>query len=83
MKVKMDDSKKASYGAELALIRSNSQPHKVIGKCPRCGGDIIEGKAAFGCSNWRQGCKFVIWKQSEHRLWLLVNMMLLQSQQLD
>ncbi len=27
--------------------------------CPVCGkGEIIEGNAAFGCSAWREGCKF-------------------------
>ncbi|APH14465.1 DNA topoisomerase family protein [Clostridium sporogenes] len=33
-----------------------------IGKCPLCGGTIIEGKKGYGCSNWKNGCKFVIWK---------------------
>ena len=29
--------------------------------CPACGqGTIIKGKAAYGCSNWKNGCKFVI-----------------------
>ncbi|MBF0117277.1 MAG: DNA topoisomerase 3 [Desulfobacterales bacterium] len=31
-------------------------------KCPKCGGEIIEGKKGFGCSNWKKGCKFVVWK---------------------
>jgi DNA topoisomerase-3 len=42
-----------------------TQP-KTLGKCPACGGEIIEGKRGFGCSNWREelgGCKFVIWKE--------------------
>ncbi len=33
-----------------------------IGKCPLCGGTIIEGKKGYGCSNWKNGCGFVIWK---------------------
>jgi DNA topoisomerase-3 len=37
---------------------------KVMGKCPLCGSDIIEGKKGFGCSAWKsKGCKFVIWKE--------------------
>lgn len=39
---------------------------KAIGKCPGCGGDIIEGTKGYGCSNWREqdgGCKFTIWKE--------------------
>lgn len=33
-----------------------------LGVCPRCGGMIIEGQKGYGCSNWREGCKFVVWK---------------------
>ena len=34
----------------------------IIGQpCPLCGkGTIIKGRAAYGCSNWKNGCKFVI-----------------------
>lgn len=38
---------------------------EVIGKCPVCGGDVVESQKAFGCSRWREadgGCKFTIWK---------------------
>lgn len=31
-------------------------------KCPKCGNDITENAKAFGCSNWKNGCKFTIWK---------------------
>ncbi len=37
----------------------------VIGKCPACGGEVVEGNKGFGCANWREregGCRFVIWK---------------------
>lgn len=35
-----------------------------LAECPRpgCGGRIIEGKRGFGCTNYRTGCSFVIWK---------------------
>lgn len=37
---------------------------KNLGICPQCRkGNIIEGKNAFGCSEWKQGCKFAIWKE--------------------
>jgi DNA topoisomerase-3 len=36
---------------------------RVIGHCPLCGGEIKENRAAFSCSNWKTGCKFVIWKK--------------------
>lgn len=36
-----------------------------IGKCPVCGNDIIEGKKGFGCTNWKNGCKYTIWKNDK------------------
>lgn len=33
-----------------------------FGTCPKCGGDVIEGQKGFGCANWREGCRFVLWK---------------------
>jgi DNA topoisomerase III len=55
----------------------NNEEKEPIGKCPLCGGDIIENFRAFGCSNYvkkkknnkknkddeqDEGCKFAIWK---------------------
>ena len=32
--------------------------------CPKCGqGQIVEGKKGFGCNRYREGCKFVVWKE--------------------
>lgn len=41
-----------------------SKFHEIIGVCPFCGGNIIEGTRGFGCSNWKEpiSCKFTIWK---------------------
>ena len=48
----------------LTFIDKSTTPNNVnsIVKCPKCSGDIFEGKKGFGCSQWKQGCKFVIWK---------------------
>ena len=33
-----------------------------LGKCPVCGGEISKNKFGnFGCSNWKSGCKFMIY----------------------
>ncbi|OKP96536.1 type IA DNA topoisomerase [Paenibacillus sp. P46E] len=39
---------------------------KVIGACPRpgCGGLIFMGRKGYGCSHYKEGCKFVIWKET-------------------
>ena len=35
----------------------------VEGACPVCGkGNITENEKAFGCSRWKQGCGFTLWK---------------------
>lgn len=36
-----------------------------LGKCPACGSAVIEGRKGFGCSNWKSGCKFVVWKNDK------------------
>jgi DNA topoisomerase-3 len=34
-----------------------------LGDCPRCGRPVIEGTRGFGCSGWKDGCPFVLWKE--------------------
>ncbi len=53
---------------EAVIIKSSSDygNHESLGKCPACGSDIIEGQKGFGCSNWKGGCKFVIWKDDKY-----------------
>src|SRR5262249_36611935 len=33
-----------------------------LGPCPLCGSAVVEQERSFGCSGWRAGCKFAIWK---------------------
>lgn len=37
-----------------------------VGKCPLCGSDIIETERAFGCSGWKSGCKYTLWKNDKY-----------------
>ncbi|NIK76641.1 DNA topoisomerase-3 [Paenibacillus castaneae] len=48
---------------------SSSDGPTVITICPRpgCGGSIFMGRKGYGCSHYKEGCKFVIWKQSYGR----------------
>jgi DNA topoisomerase-3 len=32
-----------------------------MGKCPNCGAGVVKNKKGWGCSNWKNGCKFQIW----------------------
>ncbi len=53
-------------------MASNEEDHKKdpvkkngLGKCIKCeDGEILENSKAFYCSNWKQDCKFTIWKNS-------------------
>ncbi|MCB6993132.1 type IA DNA topoisomerase [bacterium 210820-DFI.6.37] len=38
---------------------------EIIGTCPECGNPVIESEKAFGCSNWKNGCGFTIWKNDK------------------
>src|SRR5690606_38146912 len=43
-----------------ALVRDGQRvPVDGLGRCPRCGSGIVEGREGFGCSAWRDGCGFV------------------------
>lgn len=42
---------------------SNSSSKEDLGECPSCKkGKITENVKGFGCSEWKNGCKFTIWK---------------------
>jgi DNA topoisomerase-3 len=47
------------------IIGQTTAAHHVkrFGPCPRCEGSIIEGQRGYGCSRWKSGCDFVIWKE--------------------
>ena len=61
-KVASPVKKKASNSASKAKAASLPTNDTIIGKtCPVCGkGSIIKGKSAYGCSRWKEGCKFVL-----------------------
>lgn len=51
---------------EFKMNEMQQQIEEPLGKCPACGGNVIEGKKGFGCANWRQqdgACRFVVWKK--------------------
>lgn len=62
--------KKGRFRASLILENGETKfvfaEKEPIGKCPVCGKPIYENAKAFGCSGWKEGCKFVIWKTSKY-----------------
>ena len=61
------DSIKQDEDIVILHATSKSEDKKVefLGKCPLCSNAVIEGQKGFGCSNWKSGCKFVIWKNDK------------------
>ena len=51
-------------GEQGGIIPSEFSIHssKVALVCPKCGKPLQETDRAFGCSGWREGCDFKIWK---------------------
>jgi DNA topoisomerase III len=49
---------------------SPSDGPAIVGNCPRpgCGGSLFMGRKGYGCSHYKEGCKFVIWKESYGRM---------------
>ena len=38
--------------------------HSRLGDCPLCQKPVIEGRKGYGCSDWKAGCQFVLWKEA-------------------
>ncbi|MBM82656.1 MAG: DNA topoisomerase III [Planctomycetaceae bacterium] len=59
----------AAYTTEI--INSSDQPEAdetAWGKCPKCNNAIIQGKRGFGCSKWKDGCGFVLWREYQNHV---------------
>ena len=58
----------AEYTAQI--VRSGESAlvdeHR-LGNCPRCGSEVIQGNRGYGCSAWKDGCKFVLWPTYKDR----------------
>lgn len=56
------DKIKAHQTSSLVIPKEKKE---ILGKCPSCGGQVIELPKSFGCSNWKNGCKYTIWKNDK------------------
>lgn len=53
------EAKKAAAAEKRAKAPKKApaiKKQKVPAKCPLCGGEVLKGKTAYGCANWRTGC---------------------------
>lgn len=51
-------------GKYIDLVRQKAEKLP-IGKCPRCGKNIYEGKLNFYCESGKDGCGFTLWKEDK------------------
>ncbi|WP_143317597.1 type IA DNA topoisomerase [Clostridium sp. HBUAS56017] len=58
--IKKDTSMLSSFKVDLP------EGSESLGKCPICGNDVIENEKNFGCVNWKNGCKYTIWKDDKY-----------------
>ncbi len=57
------ESAKGGRGAKGGGTKPKSA--KLGARCPVCGqGEVTENARAFGCSRWKEGCKFTVWKDA-------------------
>ncbi|WP_294373172.1 type IA DNA topoisomerase [uncultured Clostridium sp.] len=64
--IKSVDSIKKDTGALSRFKVEIPKDVQSLGPCPVCGNPVIEGEKGFGCSNWKNGCKFTIWKDDKY-----------------
>ena len=57
--IKKDTSMLKNFKAELP------EGAEAIGVCPICGNPVIENEKGFGCTNWKNGCDYTIWKNDK------------------
>ena len=63
----LDEIKNITMGIVSELKSQEPVPKSIpeqfiLGLCPLCGKPVIQNRNGYGCSAWREGCKFMIWK---------------------
>ncbi|WP_037029964.1 DNA topoisomerase [Psychrilyobacter atlanticus] len=55
---------------EVDKVEANAEK-EIIGKCPKCGKNIYQGKTKtdklnYYCEGYKDGCKFTLWEEAKH-----------------
>lgn len=54
---------KISNNTEIEAFKSQKE---IIGRCPKCRGDILENSKSYYCGNYKSGCNFNLWKETNY-----------------
>lgn len=61
--IKLVDNGKYA-GFEMEFPDKGSSAGESLGNCPLCGKPVYETPKGYGCSGWKDGCSFSVWKQT-------------------
>ncbi|TXK85459.1 type IA DNA topoisomerase [Paenibacillus sp. N3.4] len=66
---KTGETKTTAAVKKAAPAKQTDGAPAFLATCPRpgCGGSLFMGRKGYGCSHYKEGCKFVIWKESYGR----------------
>ena len=54
---------KISNNTEIEAFKSQKE---IIERCPKCRGDILENSKSYYCGNYKSGCNFNLWKETNY-----------------
>ena len=60
---KLREIVKTGNNTEIESFKSQKE---IIGKCPKCSKDILENSKSYYCSNYKSGCNFNLWKETNY-----------------
>lgn len=46
----------------IEKTEEREETEEILGLCPKCGEPVIENSKVYGCSDWKNGCNFAVWK---------------------
>lgn len=73
--------------SKMDIFLANNLPkqeYHSLGKCPSCKkGKISENEKGFGCSEYKNGCKFTIWKKSMYNFFERFGVQITESYMLN
>ncbi|MGL5676197.1 MAG: DNA topoisomerase [Cellulosilyticaceae bacterium] len=55
----------SKQATKQGAAKSAGGAREVLGKCPLCGADVVEGSKGYGCMGFKSGCTYVIWKDAD------------------